>query len=90
MIAVFLAIAWFINFEIKESKKHVGIWRNIFLLPGIIVIGITCWILFEVSSNLGSHNLLPFELIAYLVYAFIAHFILVLIKGMFTKEGKNK
>ena len=90
MIGFFLALAWFINFEVKESKKEEGVWRIILLLPMSFAVGITIWVLFEVSNNTGSHNLLPFELIAYLVYAAIAHFILVLIKGIFTKEGANK
>ena len=90
MIGVFLALAWFVHFEVKESKKHEGIWRKILLLPMFFVIGITCWVFFEVSNNSGSHNLLPFELIAYLFYGIIAHFLLVILKGLFSKANTDE
>ncbi len=90
MLIVILALGWFVYFEVKERKKQEGIWRTIFLLPMFFVIGITGWVFIEVSNNSGSHNLLPFELIAYLFYGIIAHFLLVILKGLLSKANAKK
>ena len=89
MLSIIIALVAFSIFEVVTSIKRKGLWRYIFLMPLIFIVGVTTWVFIDINNNPKSHNLLPFELLIYLGYAIAAHIVLSIIKTVINKRDPS-
>ena len=85
MLFVIIALAFFVLFELMTSIKNHDVWRYVFLMPLLFIVGICAWVYIDINNNPKSHNLLPFELMIYLCYAIAAHVVLVITRYFINK-----
>jgi len=90
MLFVIIALVLFILFELMTIIKGKGVWRYVFFIPSLFVIGVIVWMFIDMENNPKSHNLLPFELLIYLCYAVAIHVVLVIARMFIAKLASRK
>lgn len=86
MFAVLLVFLAFVAAALLTMSRWQGVWRLVAALP-LVVVG---WAVWSIALHPASHNLLPFELIMWVVVGFFILGVAAAVRSRVLKQPKTE
>jgi len=81
MLSVIVVVLAFVAVVLRTSYRWKGVWRWLAILP----LALLAWAVVNIERNIEAHNLLPFELLIWVVFGLILLGVLSAIRSRVAK-----